>query len=113
MIPDNACTLRITAAAGTVLVNAREVSYLSSKLKLVEIEIKLMVNLLKLKWLINDFWVFIYLCNHMQKFSLNTVRIKFNVYRLKNEKGLLQGPFFFRNTLMRITPIASKIELIE
>jgi hypothetical protein len=49
----------------------------------------------------------------MQKFSLNTVRIKFNVYRLKNEKGLLQGPFFFRNTLMRITPIASKIELIE
>ncbi len=37
------------------LVNAREVSYLSAKLKLVEIEIKLMVNLLKLKWLINDF----------------------------------------------------------
>lgn len=31
----------------------------------------------------------------MQKFSLNTVRIKFNVYRLKNEKGLLQGPFSF------------------
>jgi hypothetical protein len=37
------------------LVNAREVSYLSSKFKLVEIEIKLMVNLLKLKWLMNSF----------------------------------------------------------
>jgi len=35
----------------------------------------------------------------MQKFSLKTVRIKFNVYRLKNEKGLLQGPFSFLGIL--------------
>ncbi len=36
------------------LVNTREQAYLSSENKLIEIEVKLMVNYLKLKWLMND-----------------------------------------------------------
>lgn len=36
------------------LVNTREQAYLSSENKLVEIEIKLMVNILKMKWMMNE-----------------------------------------------------------
>ena len=36
------------------LVNTREQAYLSSENKLVEIEIKLMVNSLKMKWMMNE-----------------------------------------------------------
>lgn len=36
------------------LVNTREQAYLSAENKLIEIEVKLMVSLLKLKWLMND-----------------------------------------------------------
>lgn len=36
------------------LVNTREQSYLSSENKLVEIEIKLMINILKMKWMMNE-----------------------------------------------------------
>jgi outer membrane protein TolC len=36
------------------LVNTREQAYLTSENKLVEIEIKLMVNILKMKWMMNE-----------------------------------------------------------